>query len=108
MSNALSSSLIEESNTLKHQISKLEQELSLKEDTIVCLSRENHKLKVSFVSFQLIISSIKSKQAVLEKTNLLQVTQQEAIKKIGVSGDSCPKDGSDERYYIPNVEKDFR
>lgn len=49
MSTTLSSSLIEDSTTLKHQISKLKQELSLKEDTIVCLSRENHKLKVSCV-----------------------------------------------------------
>ena len=49
------------------------------------------------------------RQAVLEKTNLLHVTQQEAIKKIGVSGDSCsPREGSDDRCYIPNIEKDFR
>ena len=47
MSSTLSSSLSEESSILKHQITKLKQELSLKEDTIVCLSRENNKLKVS-------------------------------------------------------------
>lgn len=49
MSSTLSSGLSEESNILKHQITKLKQELSLKEDIIVGLSRENNKLKVSVV-----------------------------------------------------------
>lgn len=40
---------MEELGILKHQISKLKQELSSKEDTIVSLNRENHKLKVSLV-----------------------------------------------------------
>lgn len=43
----LNPSCAEESSILKQEIFKLKQELSLKEDTLICLSRENHKLKVS-------------------------------------------------------------